>query len=859
MRSGHVASALPRPVKRWVRGSARWMAQVRHTRAWPLARPAYHLIRRVIDVDRLLGRPGPDPARARVRIDVMRRRLLNLGFTDRALADLAAAASEDPSPLVRRMAAGELALWYADQYRPDDAVRALAYLKAAADGETDPMRLRHLAVLAAECQQRAGEAEAARRTVAEALAQGPDADLFLAAANLEPDPEHRVAWLNRALRHHGLTEVSLAKPLTRAALDHLRGDQPAAVPLGGGPGGAAPPVVTVIVPAYNAAGTIRTALDSLLAQTWPHLEVLVVDDASTDDTAPVVAEYAAADARVRLIRAEVNGGTYVARNRALREATGEFVTCHDTDDWSHPAKIEQQVRHLLAHPEAVANTSQQVRTAPDLTFHRRGKPGYFLFPNLSSLMFRREPVTAALGFWDSVRFGADAELQRRMQRAFGREAVVNLRTGPLSLQRQRPDSLTGNGHFGYHGYFMGARKEYFESYMHYLGTRPESLRYDFPQAKRPFPVPAPMLPRRASPPARRHFDVIIASDFRLVGGSTMSSMEEVKAHQRFGLRTGLVHMSFYDADPRRTLAPKVRDLIDGDQVQMLVYGEQASCDLLIVRYPPVLQERQRFLPSLAPRHVRVIVNQPPMSDYGQDGVVRYHIPRCHQHLLEYYGQAGVWHPIGPLVRQALLDHHADDLPGIELSDEDWVNIIDVDAWRRVRRPPKGLRPRIGRHSRDHPMKWPASPEELLAAYPDSGEYEVHVLGGATAPAAVLGRLPDNWRVWRFGEISPAEFLAGIDVFVYFPNPAWVESFGRVILEAMAAGVPVVLPESFRPLFGDAATYARPGEVRMVVDRLWQDDDHYATRAAVAQQFVERRFGYRRHAERLEGLVSRPCR
>lgn len=87
----------------------------------------------------------------------------------------------------------------------------------------------------------------------------------------------------------------------------------------------------------------------------------------------------------------------------------------------------------------------------------------------------------------------------------------------------------------------------------------------------------------------------------------------------------------------------------------------------------------------------------------------------------------------------------------------------------------------------------------------------------------------------------------------------MESFGRVILEAMAAGVPVVLPESFRPLFGDAATYARPSEVRMVVDRLWQDDDHYATRAAVAQQFVERRFGYRRHAERLERLVSRPCR
>src|SRR5690606_30078013 len=227
---------------------------------------------------------------------------------------------------------------------------------------------RRLAVLAAECHHRVQDQAAAWRAITEALAWGEDPDLFLAAANLEPDPERRVGWLNRALRHYGLAEVSLATPLTGPALDHLRA-APAAVPLPAEPG-AALPTVTVIVPAYHAAATIRTALDSVLAQTWPRLEVLVVDDASTDATARVVAEYAAADPRVRLIRAEVNGGTYVARNLALREATGEFVTCHDTDDWSHPAKIERQARHLLAHPEAVANTSEQVRTAPDLTFHR---------------------------------------------------------------------------------------------------------------------------------------------------------------------------------------------------------------------------------------------------------------------------------------------------------------------------------------------------------------------------------------------------------------------------------------------------------------------------------------------------------
>jgi glycosyltransferase involved in cell wall biosynthesis len=849
-----VARVLPSPVKRWIRRSARWAAKVRHTRAWPalrlVLRPAYRLARRIVNVDRLLGKPAADAYWADLKIDVTRRRLLNLGLTDRALADLRGLAADQTNPYLRRLAAGELALWHADQYREPDARQALEYLRLATAGERDPARLRQLAVMTAECHQLTGDLGAAQQAIAGELAvDDPDPNVLLAAANLEPDPARRVALFNRALAHHGLSGVSLRTPVTGTALDRLTAAGPVEPALADGP------VVTVIVPAYNAADTIRTALDALLAQTWPHLEILVVDDASTDQTAAVVTEHAQRDPRVRLIRAERNGGTYVARNLALREATGEFVTCHDTDDWSHPEKLERQVRHLLGHPDVVANTSQQARATPDLTFHRRGKPGYFVFMNLSSLMFRRIPVMEALGYWDSVRFGADAELQRRMKRAFGEPAVVNLRTGPLCLQRQSASSLTGNQAFGYHGYFMGARKDYFESYG-YHQRNAESLRYEFPQPTRPFPVPASMLPDRPTRERRRHFDVIIASDFRLVGGSTVSSLEEVKVQRRLGLRTGLIQMAYYDADSRRSVTPKVRDALDGDQVQMIVHGEQVSCDLLIVRYPPVLQEWQRFLPDVAAEHVRVIVNQPPMSDYGPDAALRYRIPRCHEHLQKYFGQPGVWHPIGPLVRQALHEHHAGDLPAIELSDEDWVNVIDVDAWRRPSRPPRGPRVRIGRHSRDHELKWPATPADLLAVYPDSPAYEVHVLGGGRTPLSILGRQPEHWHVRDFGQIPPAEFLAGVDVFVYYPHPQWVESFGRVILEAMAAGVPVVLPPTFRPLFGDAAIYAAPAEALARVDQLMQDDDYYSTRADQAQRFVEKGFGYSKHAERIARFLNR---
>src|SRR5690625_6660334 len=101
-----------------------------------------------------------------------------------------------------------------------------------------------------------------------------------------------------------------------------------------------------------------------------------------------------------------------------------------------------------------------------------------------------------------------------------------------------------------------------------------------------------MLPiRERKPNGRRHFDVIIASEFRLLGGTNMSNIEEIKAQKKLGLKTGLIQMSRYDLNSVTEVNPNVRDLIDGDDVQMLVYGEKVSCDVLIVRHPPILQDR----------------------------------------------------------------------------------------------------------------------------------------------------------------------------------------------------------------------------------------------------------------------------
>ena len=776
--------------------------------------------------------------------------LYHLGFTDRPLLELEELLHDESHPHQKRMAAWELALWEANQYTHAGAQRCLNLLPIAVHGGKDPVHIVRAAVVEAECHDLLGNKDMGMKAVKKRLDSAPHAELYLAAANLETQIEKRVVWINKALDLYDLSPVSCKKTADRPTYDRLepaKGIENEIIQNG--------PRVTIIIPAYNCQDTIDTALDSMLVQTWANLEILVVDDCSSDLTAGIVKKYSDKDFRIRLLKSNTNGGPYEARNMALKEATGDFVTTNDADDWSHPVKIQKQVQHLLQTPSAVANISQQARATDELNFYRRGNPGFYIHINMSSLMFRREPVLEALGNWDCVRFGADGEFLRRIGRVFGEKAVARLPTGPLSFQRQTPDSLTADRFFGYHGFFMGARKEYFEAsnYYHDIAT---CLRYGFPQKSRPFPVPEPMWPQReVRRSSFRHFDVIIASEFRLPGGTTMSNLEEIKVHKKMGLRTGLIQIYRYDLDIKGSINSKIREILDGKMVQMLVYGEKVSCDLLILRHPLVLQDRQRFLPAVKAKDVRVIVNQSPNKDYTGAGLRYYEIKRCAENLKDYFGRPGIWHPIGPQLRKTLFDHHVDELSCINFSDEDWINIIDAQKWRRTDRPPQSSKTRIGRHSRDQYVKWPADPDTLLSIYPEAGPYEVYVLGGAQTPKNMLGRLPDNWVVFEFGSMHPKDFLATLDVFVYYIHPDCIESFGRVILEAMAVGVPVVIPPSYRELFADAAIYAEPSEVSRRIDDLMSNPEYYENQVKKAYDYVERVFGYTKHALRVEKILK----
>ncbi|WP_120970997.1 glycosyltransferase family A protein [Comamonas sp. lk] len=207
------------------------------------------------------------------------------------------------------------------------------------------------------------------------------------------------------------------------------------------------PLVSVLMTTFRTKERASVAIESLLNQSYRNLEIIVVDDASGDETPDFVDAWARRDARVRLLRLDTNGGTYLAKSMGLQLARGEFVTCHDSDDWSHPLKIELQVRPLLEDASLVATTSHWVRMTDDGMFYAR--PVHSLMRlNPSSPLFRRELVLQRMGAWDCVRTGADSEFLARLRLVFGKRAIKRI-AKPLALGSHRVGSLMTAGDTGY--------------------------------------------------------------------------------------------------------------------------------------------------------------------------------------------------------------------------------------------------------------------------------------------------------------------------------------------------------------------------------------------------------------------------
>src|SRR5690606_31148603 len=354
--------------------------------------------------------------------------------------------------------------------------------------------------------------------------------------------------------------------------------------------------------------------------------------------------------------------------------------------------------------------------------------------------------------------------------------------------------------------------------------------------------------RRGRGPARtREADIVIVSTMNLRGGTTAANAAEILAYRAAGLRVGLVHHPVLDRAMGRPVDPRIRALTDGEQVFEVRPHDTVRCDLAIARFPAALANLMEDRPRIEAARTVLLVNQTPFEQYGPTGGygTAWSIGDVHRNTTEWLGPH-TWYAIGPAVRDAMRDHHADELASVEQSEDFWYETIDTAEWtprsRRVRA--EGEPIRIGRHSRDHITKFPNMAKRLRAAYPSAEDIEVHTLGGNEALRRILGSIPERWVAHPFGAMPVVDFLGGVDVYVYFIDDALVEAFGRAPLEAMAAGVPCVLPPKFAELFGDGALYCEPDGVEAQVRRLMADPEHYAERVRAGLRVVHERFSPR---------------
>jgi glycosyltransferase involved in cell wall biosynthesis len=218
------------------------------------------------------------------------------------------------------------------------------------------------------------------------------------------------------------------------------------------------PLVSVIVPAFNAEQTLRKTLISAAASTYRNIEIVIVDDGSTDATAEIADSFARSDDRIQL-KQRTNGGLSAALNSGFALARGSYIARLDADDLWHPSKLERQIEFALRHPEIgfiyafaryIDTNDRVVRDGPPQAFpHWALCRGMYesLVGGGSSALMKRSAVEEAGGCDESFKSWEDLLLQLaisdRYPIGFVPEYLVGYRLRTNSLSNDIDNMLRG--------------------------------------------------------------------------------------------------------------------------------------------------------------------------------------------------------------------------------------------------------------------------------------------------------------------------------------------------------------------------------------------------------------------------------
>lgn len=213
----------------------------------------------------------------------------------------------------------------------------------------------------------------------------------------------------------------------------------------------AQPLVSVIIPAFNAEATLGEALQSAAAQSYPRLEIIIVDDGSIDRTGGIAGDFCASEPRARFLRTP-NRGVAAARNAGIEAASGEYLAFLDADDLWHPRKLEMQVETALAAPGAgfvytlykrIDCSGKEVPAPPQMSVqgHAFWRHLYWNFVGSgSSILVRKEALAEIGGFNESLHGCEDYLVQLQLAAKYPIACVPEV----LVYYRQRPSSASAD-------------------------------------------------------------------------------------------------------------------------------------------------------------------------------------------------------------------------------------------------------------------------------------------------------------------------------------------------------------------------------------------------------------------------------
>lgn len=409
------------------------------------------------------------------------------------------------------------------------------------------------------CLLTLGRSEEAYKTLHAFVQQHPkDADAHFALANVVNDDGKRIELINQGFAIHGFSGVrrkDKSKPLSIGNVVGL----PAAKVKGA-------KKVSIVMPIYSAGEQVRIAIESLLAQTYENIEIIAVDDCSPDDTFKILKALEKQDPRVKAVQPPQNGGAYAARNFGLTYATGDLLTTHDSDDWSHPQKIATQVAYLEKHDDIKGCSAHWIRAQEHLAFTQNWRPNNSLTHwSQSSFMFRRE-VLDTIGEWDHVRIGGDTEYIWRMQAQFGKKSFAKIYPDtPLAFALDEESSLTRTKATHVRTVYFGLRHIYREicAWWH---TSQKHLYIKDAKTQRAFPAPRSMFERGGDP---LEFNTVIAGDFSRLEDCQKAAAYIRKHSQQ---KVALFHWPSFHKAPE-SLCNLYFELLQQGKVEPVVMGQ----------------------------------------------------------------------------------------------------------------------------------------------------------------------------------------------------------------------------------------------------------------------------------------------